>query len=113
MHGNVDKRLPVLRLEFDDPASTWAHVDPYTGSVLGRLDSGRRASRWLFAFLHSWDAPALLEARPVWDVFMVTINGVGFALSVTGVVIGWRRLRRKLAHRTHLAAPARSPSPAE
>lgn len=113
MHGDVDKRLPVLRLEFDDPAATWAHIDPYTGAVLGRLDSGKRASRWLFAFLHSWDAPALLAARPVWDVLMIALNGLGFALSVTGIVIGWRRLRRKLGHRRHLAAPARAPAPAE
>ncbi|MBY6243504.1 PepSY domain-containing protein [Methylosinus sp. Sm6] len=113
MHGNVDKRLPVLRLEFDDPASTWAHIDPYTGAALGRLDSGRRASRWLFAFLHSWDAPALLEARPLWDIFMITLNGAGFALSATGVVIGWRRLWRKVEQRRLVPTLARPPSPAE
>ncbi|WP_018266969.1 PepSY domain-containing protein [Methylosinus sp. LW4] len=108
MHGDVDKRLPVLRLEFDDAAGTWAHIDPHTGAVLGKLDSGRRASRWLFAFLHSWDAPALLAARPLWDVFMLALNGAGFALSVTGIVIGWRRLKRKFGERR---APARSASP--
>jgi hypothetical protein len=95
MHGDADKRLPVLRLEFDDANATWTHIDPYTGAVLGKLDFRRRVNRWLFAFLHSWDWPALLDARPVWDVFMIALNGGGFALSVTGIVIGWRRLRRK------------------
>jgi uncharacterized iron-regulated membrane protein len=96
MHGNVDKRLPVVRLEFADANATWAHIDPYTGAVPGKLDAGRRASRWLFAFLHSWDWPPLLDARPVWDVFMVTLNAGGFVLSVAGVVIGWRRVVRKM-----------------
>lgn len=113
MHGDVDKRLPVLRLVFDDAAGTWAHIDPHTGAVLGKLDSGRRTSRWLFAFLHSWDAPALLAARPLWDIFMLTLNGLGLALSVTGIVIGWRRLRKKLGQGRNFPAPARSPAPAE
>lgn len=108
MHGDADKRLPVLRLEFDDVNATWTHIDPYTGAVLGKLDLRRRLSRWLFAFLHSWDWPPLLDARPVWDVFMITLNGGGFFLSVTGVVIGWRRLRRKRQQSTARPAMARA-----
>jgi uncharacterized iron-regulated membrane protein len=110
MHGDVDKRLPVLRLEFDDPASTWAHIDPYTGAVLGKIDLGRRASRWLFAFLHSWDAPALLDARPLWDIFMIALNGAGFAISVTGIVVGWRRLARKSRPSSRPATAALAPA---
>jgi len=63
--------------------------------VLGKLDFGGRMSRWFFAFLHSWDWPSFVSSRPLWDIFMLTLNIGGFALSVTGVVIGWRRLRRK------------------
>lgn len=95
LFGNADKRLPALRIEFADPNSTWVHIDPYTGAALGRIDFQRRMSRWLFSFLHSWDWPALLDARPVWDIFMIALNLGGFTLSITGVVIGWRRLKRK------------------
>lgn len=107
MHGDVDKRLPMLRLEFDDANATWAQIDPYTGAVLRKLDSRGRLQRWLFAFLHSWDWPALLDARPVWDVFMIALNAGGFVISVTGVVIGWRRLRRKFG-----VAPSARAAPA-
>lgn len=107
MHGDVDKRLPVLRLEFDDPNATWTHIDPYTGAVLGKLDFRRRLSRWLFAFLHSWDWPPLLDARPAWDAIMIALNLGGLALSVTGVVIGWRRLQRKWPR--GIAGRARAP----
>lgn len=96
LFGNVDKRLPVLRIEFADANSTWVHIDPYTGAALGKIDFQRRMSRWFFSFLHSWDLPAFLDARPLWDLFMIALNAGGFALSVTGVVIGWRRLQRKL-----------------
>lgn len=96
MTGGGDKPLPVWRVVFADPHGTWVHVDPRTGEVLGRTDSGRRTSRWLFAMLHSWDWLPLLERRPLWDILLILLSLGGTALSVTGVVIGWRRLGRKL-----------------
>ncbi len=94
MGGGV-KHLPVLRLKFDDPHATWLHLDPSTGAVLNQLDNHRRAGRWLFAFLHSWDWLPLLERRPLWDVWMIALSLGGFIISVSGTVLGWRRLRRK------------------
>jgi len=96
MTGGADKPLPILRIVFDDPLATWVHLDLHTGAVLGRLDSGKRASRWLFAMLHSWDWLPLLERRPLWDLVLIVLSLGGVLLSVTGVVIGWRRLGKKL-----------------
>uniref|UniRef100_UPI00333ECF9B PepSY domain-containing protein n=1 Tax=Castellaniella defragrans TaxID=75697 RepID=UPI00333ECF9B len=96
MTGGVDKPLPILRVVFDDARATWVHVDPHTGAVLGRIDSSRRASRWLFAMLHSWDWLPLLERRPLWDAVLIILSLGGLMLSLTGVVIGWRRLGLKL-----------------
>ncbi|MFN8837537.1 MAG: PepSY domain-containing protein [Burkholderiales bacterium] len=95
MLGHIDRRLPILRIEFDDPGRTWLQMDPHTGAVVSRLDTTQRTKRWLFAMLHSWDWWPLLERRPLWDVLMVVGSLGGFALSVSGVVIGWLRLRRK------------------
>lgn len=94
MLGSAERPLPVWRVEFDDARSTWMHVDPATGTVLGRLDELQRVKRWLFAFLHSWDWLPLLDRRPLWDVLLITFSLGGAALSFTGVVIGWRRLAR-------------------
>ncbi|NER61748.1 PepSY domain-containing protein [Pseudomonas sp. MAFF212428] len=94
MLGHLEKRLPVLRVRFDDPAQTWLHLDLYTGEILGQLDQPRRASRWLFALLHSWDWLPLLVRRPLWDAWMIVFSLGGLVLSVSGVVMGWRRLRR-------------------
>lgn len=88
------KRLPVLRLEFDDPHASCLYLDPASGAVVRQLDARQRAGRWLFALLHSWDWAPLLERRPWWDAWMLAISAGGMLISVTGIVIGWRRLRR-------------------
>ncbi len=85
--------LPVLRLSFDDPARTWLHIDPATGNLLGQLGAGGRANRWLFAALHSFDLPWLLAWPPLRDVLMWLLSAAGLAVSLTGIVIGWKRLR--------------------
>jgi len=98
MLGHIERRLPVLRVKFNDPAGTWFHVDPYTGAVHNRIDAGRRGSRVWFALLHSWDFPKFIDMRPLWDGVMIFLSVGGFALCVTSVVIGWRRLRLKAGH---------------
>lgn len=112
MAGTVEKRLPVVRLVFDDPFGTWVHIDPYTGAVLRKYDRGQRGYRWFFAFPHSWDWRSLIEARPLWDLVMLFLCGGGFALSVTGVVIGWRRLNKKPAARPENRTKLTEESPA-
>lgn len=96
MTGGAEKPLPVWRVVFADAHATWVHLDPATGAVLGRTDSTRRLNRWLFGMLHSWDWLALLDRRPLWDLVLIAFSLGGAALSLTGVVIGWRRLGRKL-----------------
>lgn len=88
------RALPVLRAGFDDEARTWFHIDPRSGEVLNRFDSGRRSYRWLFNALHSFDFPLLLSHRPAWDAVVGLLSLLGLTLSVSGIVIGWRRLRR-------------------
>ena len=112
MTGGREKPLPVWRVVFADANATWVHVDPQTGAVPGRTDRQRRLSRWLFAMLHSWDWLPLLERRPLWDLLLVALSVGGALLSLTGVVIGWRRLGRKLRSATGARpAPARSAAP--
>jgi uncharacterized iron-regulated membrane protein len=86
--------VPVLRVGFDDQAQTWFHIDPRTGEILGRTDNGRRSYRWLFNAPHSLDFPLLLAHRPAWDMIVWLLSLLGLTISVSGVVIGWRRLYR-------------------
>lgn len=91
-HHN-ERPLPVLRAGFDDVAQSWFHIDPRNGDILGRIDNGRRAYRWLFNALHSLDFPLLLRHRPAWDIVTLLLSLIGMIVSTSGIVIGWRRLR--------------------
>lgn len=95
MMGASERRLPVLQLRFDDPQANWVYLDPYTGTVALGVDRRQRMSRWLFSFLHSWDLPPLLRSGPWRESVLILFSLGGLALSATGVVIGWRRLRGK------------------
>ncbi|MCI4592081.1 PepSY domain-containing protein [Sphingobium sp. BYY-5] len=84
--------LPILRLKFVDPARTWLHIDPATGALLGQLGAGGRSYRWLFNALHSLDLPWLLIWPVMRHVLIWFLSIAGVAISVSGMVIGWRRL---------------------
>jgi uncharacterized iron-regulated membrane protein len=109
MLGHIEKRLPMLRVEFNDDANTWLQVDPYTGAIHNRIDNHARWKRWLFAAFHSWDLRGLVDRRPFWDVLMVGFSLGGFALCLTSIVIGWRRLRRKVRASWPLSSPNETP----
>jgi uncharacterized iron-regulated membrane protein len=71
----------------------WFHIDGASGAILERLDPSRRAYRWFYSALHTMDFP-ILSARPTLrSAWVVILCGFGLVFSLTGVVIGWRRLR--------------------
>ncbi|MCW2271594.1 PepSY domain-containing protein [Pseudomonas sp. JUb96] len=92
MYAQQRKPLPMLRVRFDDPASTWVHIDPYSGEVIEQLDQRMRVYRWLFNLLHSWDWLPLLERPLLREALIIAFSVGGFVISVSGVVLGWRRL---------------------
>jgi uncharacterized iron-regulated membrane protein len=101
--------LPVLRMKLNDNAATWLHIDPATGEVLRAMSRSDRVYRWLFDLFHRWDLNVLLDNRPARDILIWVFSLFGLASSVTGVWIGWKRLRgQRLGPRA--AGSARSPA---
>jgi uncharacterized iron-regulated membrane protein len=92
---HAEPRLPVLRVGFADAAATWFHIDAVTGELMGTMTRSDRTERWAFNFLHDFDLPVLLHSRPSWDILVWVLSIGGLVTSVTSVVIGWRRLKRK------------------
>lgn len=90
--GAFDRPLPVVRVELDDAAGSRFYIAPQDGRLLLRQDSSRRAYRWLFNALHYWDI-GFLYTRPVWDAWMLVWISFGLFLSVSSLVIGWKRLK--------------------
>ncbi|WFU38292.1 PepSY domain-containing protein [Bradyrhizobium sp. CB82] len=81
---------PVYRTRCGD---VWFDVDGSNGVVLQRLDRSRRAYRWLYSALHTLDFPILMEHPYVRRASIVGLCALGLLFSLTGIVIGWRRLR--------------------
>lgn len=101
MMGASERRLPVWQAHFNDPHATVAYLDPWTGDVALSLDRAQRTGRWLFNFLHSWDLPAMLRSSVWRDAVLVLLSLGGLAMSLSGVVIGWRRLRIRMDKTRH------------
>ncbi|WP_232627829.1 PepSY domain-containing protein [Methylobacterium sp. Leaf118] len=102
--GPGDARpLPVLRVVFADPEATWFHIDPESGEILNRMDRSGRIERWLFGALHTLDLGLLLRHPPAREAAIGCLSLLGLVTAVSGIVIGWRRLRRA-------GKPARGPA---
>jgi uncharacterized iron-regulated membrane protein len=93
------KRLPTFVAKFDDPESTWYYIDPYSGSIFRRYDRYGRVMRWVVNGLHTLDFPLLFANRPAWDLAIIVLSAGGLALSVTGIILGWRRATEPIRRR--------------
>lgn len=85
------------RVRLDDAAQTWVHMDARSGQLIGQMDSSRRAYRWLYNGLHTFDFPLLNRAGPLWRVLMLAALAAGMGLSVSALVLGGRRMARASA----------------
>lgn len=82
------------RVTLTDAGDTWVHVDAASGRLISVMDRSRRLYRWLFDGLHTFDFPFLNGAGPLWQILMWLALVLGFAFSVSGVVLGTRRLAK-------------------
>jgi hypothetical protein len=81
---------PVYRSVCGD---VWFHIDGASGAMLQKIDPSRRAYRWFYHILHTLDFPALAGHPNLRTALVMILSVFGLAFSLTGVVIGWRRLR--------------------
>lgn len=90
------RSYPAYRVTLNDPQHTRYYFDAASGELLQKTDQQGRWYRWLFQALHRWDfAPALL-ARPVWDLIVLPLLLGVTGLCLTGVYVGFRRVRRMI-----------------
>jgi hypothetical protein len=96
-HG--ERPLPVLFVRLNDEEGSTYYIDPRAARIVQSYVVGSRWNRWLYHGLHSIDLPWLYKHRPAWDIFVLLMMCGGTALCVTSVVIGWRRLGKKVSLR--------------
>src|SRR5262249_440653 len=79
--------LPVLRVKFADPESTWIYIDPHKSQVVTSFTRRERLQRWIYHGLHSLDFNFWYYQGPAWTTAMVVLNAGGALLSVIGTVL--------------------------
>lgn len=102
------RMLPVWRLEMNDAEASWLYVDPDNGRLLAHSTRAARLRRWLFNAAHSLDFPGLLQHPLVWEGVLWCLSLLGMVVCASGVLIGWRHLRRQRRPRPALAPVAPS-----
>ncbi len=98
-HRARGRRLPALRVKYDDPQQTWLYFDPQVGAVAQKEEARSRIERWLYNGLHSLDFPYLYQSRPAWDITVIVLSLGGCLLSFTAVWLAWRRTARNVKWR--------------
>jgi hypothetical protein len=103
------KPLPVVRVRLADRNKTWLYINPRTAMIQARYTDRSRLERWLYNGLHSLDFPFLYHHRPLWDITVIVLSAGGFVLSITGIILALRYLRRSLKRRRQQLRAARTP----
>jgi hypothetical protein len=99
-------------VKFDDPQSTWLHLEPSLGQMT-KLEIIDRRNRWGYYGLHGLDFTFLYSKRPLWDILMLTLVSGVVVLSVTTLVPAWRRLKKHFLKITRFGKAWQVPGKAE
>lgn len=83
---------PLYRTTCADTNASWFHIDGASGQIIEKVDNSRRWYRWLYSALHTLDTPWLTQHAWLRTSLVMAMCTLGFVFSITGVVIGWRRL---------------------
>jgi hypothetical protein len=90
--GN-DRRLPVLRVTFNDPEETMMYLDAHDGQLVQTEVRRSRLERWVYHGLHSLDFPRVYQNPWLWYPLVLALSLGGLALSLSAVIVGARYLR--------------------
>ena len=88
--------LSVRRYDRDGDKPVSIYVDSVDGRIVTVMDNSRAAYAWIYYALHTFNFPGL-TTHPLLRYIVVMIPLLlGFLFSLTGVVIGYRRIAKSL-----------------
>ncbi len=100
-YGSEDLYPGTVQFYLGAPRNTSVYVDSISGNIVAVVDGSRRAYAWLFYGLHTLKVPGLISHPLLRKSIELSLLASGFALSITGIYLGYRRLRRDLTDNLH------------
>lgn len=86
---------PLWHVTFRNPAGSELYINGRTGEVVQDTSADERFWNWLGAIPH-WLYPTVLRENPqLWNEVVIWSSAIGCFLVITGMVIGFIRLRGK------------------
>jgi hypothetical protein len=100
-----DRRLPVLRVTFNDPDETSLYLDAHDGQLVQREVRRTRVERWVYHGLHSLDFPWVYQRWWAWYPLILILSVGGLALSLSSVVVAIRYVKNLFRRREPATTP--------
>lgn len=110
-YGFVNKRLPVVKVQFNDAKNTRFYIEPSSGALAARFADGARSiESYSFDILHKWRFLDPVIGKTARDVVMMLFVGASALVSAMGLILflPWPR-RRRASHATQ--TPNATPRP--
>ena len=89
-----DLGLPAYKVEVSDADKSLYYINAKTGDYK-YLNQNRKARKWMFQALHYFHIKWLMDRPVLWTVVLWTLSIGCIIVSVTGVWLSWKFLRRK------------------
>jgi uncharacterized iron-regulated membrane protein len=92
--GREIATLPIVRILGGEGHSTVYYLDPLSGRLINKIDSGGRAYRWWHSGLHQLDFTAAMRTSAFRNFLMLPLLLGATLVASTGAWLGIRRLTR-------------------
>lgn len=85
---------PTVQIPLNDGSDTTLYVDSVSGQIVTVMDPSRLRYAWLYYAMHTYRYPGLITHPALRQTLIFVPLSLGFALSLTAVVVGLRRITR-------------------
>lgn len=96
--------MPESTVQYRLGEGVSVYVDTATGAIVTVMNASRASYAWIYYALHTFNFPGL-SAHPLLRKIVVLLPLLfGFLFSITGVVIGYQRLRKSMRRNNPIGA---------
>lgn len=94
IHKRNKLPLPVYKVSVDDKDKSLYYINPYTADIT-YFNANTKARKWTYQALHSFSIKWLLDRPVLWNVLMWVTMIAGTFISLTGLCLSYKTIRRK------------------